>query len=88
MAVTKLLAEAVVLFEEGLAASSRPEDRRLVNDYLARLAPMLADLVLGREIGDRITDLEHLFGNSWVVDAAPFEAAFAKYREFKSGYST
>ncbi|MBN8279152.1 MAG: hypothetical protein J0M16_00905 [Gammaproteobacteria bacterium] len=82
----RALAEAVDLFQAGLSQCRRPEDRILVERFLAELAPLLAALVLGRSIPGRIGSIERLIGNSWLVDEAPFELALAKWREFRTQY--
>jgi hypothetical protein len=84
--VHRALAESICHFEAGLEACKRPEDRALVQRYLAALAPILGAAVLGRDILQRLQPVERLFGNSWLIDQAPFESAFAKWREFRCEY--
>ena len=82
----RALAEAIELFERGLAESERSEDRRHVEQYLAELAPMLAAAVLGNDILGRLRQAERLFGRTGLIDQTPFEPAFTKWREFKTEY--
>jgi len=46
----------------------------------------LAAAVLGKDILSRLPQAERLFGHSWLIDQEPFEAAFAKWREFRKDY--
>ncbi len=80
------LANTIKLFEQGLERSNRPEDRKVVADYLAALGPILALAVLGEDVLARLLNIERLFGNTWVVDAEPFEEAFSSWRRFKDDY--
>jgi hypothetical protein len=84
--VHRTLAEAVELFEVGLGNCHRSEDRALVERYLAALGPLLADAVLAKDILGRLPQIERLFSHSWLIDQAPFEPAFAKWREFRMEY--
>ncbi len=80
------LANTIKLFEQGLERSNRPEDRKVVADYLAALGPILALAVLGEDVLARLLNIERLFGNTWVVDAELFEEAFSSWRRFKDDY--
>ena len=82
------LAKTILLFSQGVEKSNRPEDRKLVNDYLAVLAPLLAHTVIGDDILKEIGEIERLFGNTWVIDNSPFETAFKNWRLFKEEYET
>ncbi|HJS76740.1 MAG TPA: hypothetical protein VJ778_04980 [Burkholderiales bacterium] len=82
----RALAETVALFEAGLARCARPEDRSLVSDYLSALAPILAAATLGENVVARLDSVERLFGNTWLIDDAPFRPALEKWREFRSEY--
>ena len=82
------LAKTILLFSQGVEKSNRPEDRKLVNDYLAALAPLLAHTVIGDDILKEIRAIERLFGNTWVIDNSPFETAFKNWRLFKEEYET
>ena len=84
--VHRALAEAIELFETGLANCHRSEDRNLIERYLAELGPMLAAAVLGQDILSRLPQAERLFGHTWLIDQEPFEAAFAKWRQFRTEY--
>jgi hypothetical protein len=70
------LAKVVVSFARGIHESNRPEDRELVSDYLAALAPLLGKAVIGEDIQDDLKNMNRLFGHTWVVDPQPFEDAF------------
>ena len=80
------LAETIQSFSEGIARSQRPEDRKLATDYIAALAPLLARATLGETILADLSRIERLFGHTWIVDMAPFEEAFARWRAFKAEY--
>jgi hypothetical protein len=70
------LAETIDSFSEGLKECNRPEDRKLIGDYLAALAPLLARAVLGEDILKDLPDIDRLFGHTWVIDIKPFKKAF------------
>ena len=80
------LAKTILLFSQGVEKSSRPEDRKLANDYLAALAPLLAHTVIGDDVLKEIGAIERLFGNTWVIDNSPFETAFKNWGVFKEEY--
>ena len=82
----RALAETVELFEAGLASCHRSEDRAVVDNYLAALAPILAGAVLGKDVLARIKQVERLFGQTWLIDQSPFEPALSKWREFRQEY--
>jgi len=84
--VHRALAEAIQLFESGLDHCHRSEDRKQIERYLAELGTILAAAVLGQDIISRLSQAERLFGHTWLIDQAPFEQAFAKWREFKIEY--
>ena len=80
------LAKTIEKFEVGLQACHRPEDRTLVQKYLAVLAPVLAHAVLGKDVFQELPKIEKLFGNSWLHDIRPFDDAFAEWRQFRREY--
>lgn len=80
------LAKTILQFSQGIKNSSRPEDRKLANDYLAALAPLLAHTVIGDDILKEIREIEKLFGDTWVIDNSPFEKAFKSWKLFKEEY--
>jgi len=82
----RALAEAIELFESGKDNCHRAEDRPLVDRYLAALAPVLADAVLGNDVLSKLPQVERLFGNTWLIDSKPFNDAFVKWRQFKDEY--
>jgi hypothetical protein len=81
------LAETINSFSNGLIACNRPEDRKLVGDYLGALAPLLARAVLGEDISKTLPDIERLFGHTLIIDVKPFEKAFEHWRDFKEEYT-
>jgi hypothetical protein len=82
----RTLAETIESFSRGIEGSKRPEDRKLAADYLAALAPLLARATLGENILRDLGTIERLFGQTWIIDFAPFEEAFEKWRAFKAEY--
>ena len=79
-----LLAEVVLGLVQGQHQSRRPEDRVLVDRYLAALAPMLSKMVLGQDIGADVDALDRLFGHTWLVEQEPFDAALRKWWAFRA----
>jgi hypothetical protein len=84
----RTLAEMVEGIERGIRESNRPEDRKLANDYLAALAPLLASAVLGKDILRQLPVVERLLGHTWLIDDAPFREALSKWRLFREEYET
>ncbi len=82
----RALAETIEGFSRGIKRSNRPEDRKFATDYLAALAPLLARATLGENILNDLGTIERLFGQTRIIDSAPFEDAFEKWRTFKSEY--
>lgn len=80
------LALAIESFETGLAASRRPEDRVLVERYLAALAKLLAQATLGNDVLRRLDDFERLLGHTHLVDPGPFAEALAHWKAFRDEY--
>ncbi|MGH7388722.1 MAG: hypothetical protein ACREM3_04605 [Candidatus Rokuibacteriota bacterium] len=80
------MAETIESFSRGIERSKRPEDRKLAADYLAALAPLLARATLGESILRDLGAIERLFGHTWIIESAPFEEAFEKWRAFKAEY--
>jgi hypothetical protein len=86
LVVHSTLAEAIDSLSRGLESCTRPEDRTLLKDYLAALAPVLARATLGVDVLPSLQGIERLLGNTWLVDEAPFKDGLAKWRQFKSEY--
>jgi hypothetical protein len=80
------LAKCIVAFETGLSDCHRPEDRSLISTYFAALAPVLAKATLGENVLEELRQVERLFGNSWLIDVQPFQAALDYWRQFKNEY--
>ena len=60
------LAEIILEIEKGIRESKRPDDRKLANDYLAALAPLLAAAVSGQDILRELPLFERLLGHTWL----------------------
>jgi hypothetical protein len=86
LVIHNTLAEAIDSLSRGLASCTRPEDRTLVRDYLAALAPVLARATLGADVLPSLQEIERLLGNTWLIDDSPFKEGLAKWRQFKSEY--
>jgi hypothetical protein len=71
----RTLAETIQSFSRGIELSKRPEDRKLAADYLAALAPLLARATLGENILRDLGAIERLFGQTWIIESAPFDEA-------------
>jgi hypothetical protein len=80
------LALMINAFSMGLKQCNRPEDRKLVSDYLSALAPLLARAVLGENIIKDLPGIERLFGHTRLIEQRPFEKAFEHWRTFKYQY--
>jgi hypothetical protein len=84
----RTLAEAIESIALGIRESNRPEDRKLAADYLAALAPVLAAVVLGKDVLRELPAIERLFGDTRLIDDAPFQEGLAKWRQFREEYET
>jgi hypothetical protein len=84
--IHRTLAEAINSLSSGLDSCTRPEDRKLVQDYLAALAPVLARATLGEDVLATFDGFERLLGSTWLIDDAPFKDGLAKWRQFRSEY--
>ena len=73
------LARVIELLAAGLARSTRPEDRALVERYLAELAPTLARCLAGKDVTNELETFERLVSNSWLVDPEPFQGGLATW---------
>lgn len=80
------LARCIRDLSDGRRTSKRPEDRKIVSDYLAALAPVLARAVLGDDILKDLQCIERLFGHTFLIDPEPFEQGFESWRKFREEY--
>jgi hypothetical protein len=83
----RTLAEALDSLDRGTRVSTHPEDRKLVTEYLAALAPLLARSVLGQDILGDLPSIERLLGHTWLIDQSPFDDGLLKLREFIARYT-
>jgi hypothetical protein len=79
------LAEVIRDFAAGEERTNRPEDRVLVQKYVAALGPILAAAVAGKPVQEELADFDRLLGQSWLVDIEPFQAPLAKWESFRRG---
>ncbi len=79
------LAEVIQGFVAGEARTNRPEDRVLVQKYLAALGPILAAAVAGAPVEEQLADFDRLLGQSWLVDVEPFQAPLAQWETLRRG---
>ena len=77
------LASCILAFSDGISKSSRPEDRNLVSQYLAALAPLLAKVVSRKDVTSEVRDIDRLFGHTWIADLPPFKEAFTLWEQAK-----
>jgi hypothetical protein len=81
------LAETINSFSKGLEDCHCSEDRKLISDYLAALAPLLAGAVIGDNILRELPNIDRLFGHTWIIEIKPFESAFELWQNFKEEYT-
>lgn len=80
MKIDKDIAQCIMHLSDGIANSSRPEDRKTASGYLSNLAPLLAQSVLGRDIIPDLESVERLLGQTWIIDSESFEQFFESWR--------
>jgi catechol 2,3-dioxygenase-like lactoylglutathione lyase family enzyme len=68
---------------EGLTTVTREEDRAVAKRYLAALASALASAMRSEDVAPHVEGLERLFGQTVLLDRAPFLKAFAHWDEVK-----
>lgn len=80
------LAKCIIEFTEGISNCHHPEDRALIERYLASLATILAKVTIGEVILDDLQQIERLIGNTWLKDDQPFKDALYSWRKVKTEY--
>jgi len=65
------------------AATRQAEDRQIYGMYLARVAIILAKVIRDEPIGDDISSMEKLFGNTWLKDEQSYREAYSTWDRFK-----
>lgn len=80
------LAKCVIEFTDGLSNCHHPEDKAVIERYLASLAPILAKATIGADVLHDLQQIERLFGNTWLKDDQPFKDALFSWRKFKTEY--
>lgn len=86
--MTRELAEIIEGFVAGEARSHRPEDRALIQKYLAALGPILAASVSGKAADAELDAFQHLLDLSWLVDVEPFRDALSKWHALRGARAT
>ncbi len=59
------------------------EDRPIYGMYLAQAAIILAKVAENRGVGDDVSTMERLFGNTWIKDSAAYNNAYSAWDDFK-----
>lgn len=78
------LAEFVSVVHDLGSESHEAEDRRIYNLYLSSVSVILAKVIQDRPIGNDISSMERLFGNTWLNEDAAYSKAYSSWDKFKS----
>lgn len=85
---TTAMAEFILEIESLAENTNYAEDRPLYERLLSQSAGILAKLVKGQPIGDDISSMEKLFGNTWLKDRASYSRAYGAWDKFKELYAS
>lgn len=64
-------------------ATHEAEDRRIYEMYLAYAGVILAKVIQEQGVGNEISSMERLFGNTWLKDGDAYSKLYATWDEFK-----
>lgn len=78
-----LMAEFVLEIESLAKNTNYAEDRPIYERFLSQAAGILAKVVKDQPIGDDISSMERLFGNTWLKDSASYSKAYKAWDRFK-----
>jgi hypothetical protein len=75
-----------ILVIENLAKDTHEaEDRSIYEKYLSRSSIIFAKLIQNQPIGDDVSTMEKLFGNTWLKNDESYTKAYAAWDRFKRG---
>jgi len=78
-----IMAEFILEIESLSKKTNQAEDLPIYEKFLSLSAGLLAKLVKDQPIGDDISSMEKLFGNTWLKDSASNSKAYAAWDRFK-----
>lgn len=78
-----LMAEFILEIESLARITSYAEDRLIYERFLSYSAIILSKLVKEQPIGDDISTMEKLFGNTWLKDKESYSKAYTAWDKFK-----
>jgi hypothetical protein len=78
------LAEFVSVAQNLQEETHDAEDRRIYDLYLSKVSVILAKVIQDEPIGNDISSMERLFGNTWLKDGDAYSKAYSAWDNFKS----
>jgi hypothetical protein len=78
-----LMAEFILEIESLARNTNYAEDRPIYERFLSYSAIIISKLVKDKPIGDDISTMEKLFGNSWLKENESYSKAYEAWDKFK-----
>ena len=76
------LAEFISVVHDLANETHEAEDRRIYDLYLSNVSVILAKVIKDQPIGNDISSMERLFGNTWLKDGEAYEKAYSTWDKF------
>ena len=77
------LADFIAEVERLNAETHEAEDRQIYAMYLSNVAILLSKVIRDEPIGDDVSSMERLFGNTWLKDEQSYRQAYSTWDRFK-----
>lgn len=77
------LAEFVIIVHDLAKETHEAEDRRIYDLYLSNVSVILAKVIQDIPIGNDISSMERLFGNTWLKEDSAYSKAYSSWDNFK-----
>ena len=77
------LSRFILIVKRLLNETHEENDRSIYEMYLAKARIILGKVEQSQGIGDDISSMEHLFGNTWLKGGSAYDQAYSAWDEFK-----
>jgi len=77
------LADFIAEVQRLNAETHEAEDRSIYAMYLSNVAIVLSKVIREEPIGDDVSSMEKLFGNTWLKDQQAYREAYSNWDRFK-----